>query len=122
MWKLVILESPFKGVGSTDDDVQRDREMKKGYARSCMRHCLLMNEAPMVSHLLYTQEGVLCDDDPVERDLGISAGLAWGGQAVMTVVYTDLGISQGMKLGIDAAARLNRPVEYRTLPGWIPKS
>src|ERR1051325_1007922 len=68
-WKLVIIESPFRGAGTTAGDIQTDRESKIKYARRCMRDCLLRNEAPMVSHLLYTQEGVLSDDEPKEREL-----------------------------------------------------
>jgi hypothetical protein len=72
----------------------------------------------MVSHLLYTQSNVLSDDDPKERELGISAGLAWGRKADLTIVYTDLGVSNGMKQGIATAEAAGRSIEYRTLPGW----
>lgn len=117
-WKLVILESPFRPVGATSEERQRDGDMKVDYARRCMRDCLLRGEAPMVSHLLYTQPNVLSDDDPKERELGIAAGLAWGREADLTVVYTDLDISSGMKHGIALAEATGRPVEYRTLPNW----
>jgi hypothetical protein len=117
-WKLVILESPFKAVGATSAERQRDHETKVEYARRCMRDCLLRGEAPMVSHLLYTQPHVLSDDDPNEREMGILAGLAWGREADLTVVYTDLDISNGMKQGIASAEAAGRPIEYRQLPGW----
>jgi len=103
--RLVVLETPFAG------DVERNLT----YARACMRDCLLRGEAPYASHLLYAQPGVLDDNDPDERNLGIEAGLHWGAQAEATVVYTDLGISPGMQLGIQAARRAGRKVEYRTL-------
>lgn len=99
----VILESPY--AGDTDKNVQ--------YARECMLDCLRRNEAPMVSHLLYTQ--VLDDMTPDERALGIEAGLLWGRHATKTVVYTDLGVTSGMKLGIERAEKENREIEYRTL-------
>jgi hypothetical protein len=35
--------------------------------------------------------------------------------ARLCAVYTDLGISQGMKDGINVAKSLNVPIEYRTL-------
>lgn len=105
---LVILESPFAG------DVKRNVR----YARACMRDCLLRGEAPFASHLLYTQDGVLDDDVPPERDHGIAAGFAWRAVAAKTVVYTDCGISYGMKLGIADAVRRGRPVEYRRLALW----
>ena len=108
MMRLVLLESPY--AGDVDTNVR--------YARACMRDCLLRGEAPLASHLLYTQVGVLDDDIAPERAMGIEAGLAWGEWASATVVYTDLGISGGMQLGIDRASREGRPVIMRTLPGW----
>ena len=103
--KRVILESPYAG----------DIERNIAYARACLRDCLLRNEAPIASHLLYTQPGVLDDNVPDERQLGIEAGLAWGDLAEATVVYTDHGISRGMQYGIDRANKRGRAVEYRQL-------
>jgi hypothetical protein len=117
-WKLVILESPFRPTGTTAQELELDKKMKEDYARQCMRDCLLRNEAPMASHLLYTQPKVLSDENPEERALGIDAGLAWGRVAELTVVYTDLGVSEGMKQGIARAAAAGRPIEQRRLAGW----
>lgn len=103
--RLVILESPYAG------DVERNI----AYARRCIRDALYRREAPIASHLLYTQPGVLDDDVPVERKLGIDAGLAWRAVAQASVVYTDLGISEGMKYGIAAAGSAGLPIEYRTI-------
>jgi len=103
--RLVILESPFAG------DVARNIE----YARRCVRDSLARGEAPIASHLLYTQPGILNDDDPAERQWGIDAGLAWLRVAEASVVYTDLGISRGMEYGIAAAKAAGIPVEYRRL-------
>ena len=74
-----------------------------------MRNCLQRGEAPFASHLLYTQPGILADEDPGERALGIDAGLAWGRAAAATVVYCDLGISKGMEQGIAAARAEGAP-------------
>lgn len=103
--RLVVLESPYAG------DVDRNVV----YARRCLRDCLGRGEAPIASHLLYTQAGVLSDDSPGERAAGIAAGLAWLRVADATVVYTDLGVSRGMREGIGAAETLGRPVEYRSI-------
>ena len=105
----VLLESPYAG----------NIEQNLRYVRACMRDCLYRNEAPFASHALYTQPGVLDDKNKEERSMGISAGLDWGDMADKTVVYTDLGISQGMHYGIDRAHDIGRPVEYRTLPDHI---
>lgn len=101
--RRVILESPYAGdiVGNIE------------YARACVRDSLLRGEAPIASHLLYTQSGILRDEDPEERAHGISAGLAWLAVADATVVYCDRGISGGMKQGILAAESRGLPVEYR---------
>jgi hypothetical protein len=103
--RLVIVESPYAG------DVEANVE----YARACVRDSLSRGEAPIASHLLYTQPGILRDDDPLERAWGIDAGLAWRKVAEATVVYTDRGISPGMHFGIEAALAAGRPVEYRSL-------
>lgn len=102
---LVLLESPYAG----------DVSANLAYARRCMRDCLMRGEAPYASHLLYTQEGCLDDNVPLERQLGIDAGLLWGANADKTVVYTDRGISRGMRYGIENAHKAGRPVEYRSL-------
>ncbi len=104
--RLVIVESPFAG------------EVEKNilYARLCVRDSLSRGEAPIASHLLYTQNGILDDNIPEERQWGIDAGLAWRGVAEASVVYTDLGMSRGMEYGIKAAEASGNPVEYRTLP------
>lgn len=103
--QFVILESPFAG------DFAKNRE----YANQCLRDCLLRGEAPFASHILYTE--ALDDTKPNERELGIEAGLMIGKHASRTVVYTDFGISKGMKYGIQHARAHNRPVEYRSLYG-----
>lgn len=110
--RLVIVESPLSG------DVPRNIR----YARACMRDALMRGDAPFASHLLYAQEGILDDLKPDERGLGIVAGFEWGRAAEATVVYTDLGISAGMKLGIQDAELSRRPVEYRKLGGeWAER-
>lgn len=105
--RLVVLESPYAG----------DTLTNVNYARAALADCLHRGEAPFASHLLYTQPGVLDDRVPVQRGMGLEAGLSWGRHADATVVFTDLGISAGMKLGIIQAEAEGRPVEYRDLPG-----
>ena len=109
--RRVILESPYAG----------NVELNERYARACMADCLRRGEAPYASHLLYTQPGVLDDLVPEQRKLGIDAGFAWRDVAEATVVYDDLGISTGMKYGIEHAERGGKPIEYRRLGGeWTP--
>lgn len=103
--KLVILESPY--AGAVKDNIR--------YARRCTHDSVHRNEAPLVSHLLYTQPHILDDSNPSERALGIAAGHAWYLVADLCVVYIDCGISVGMILGIHRALQWNIPVEYRKL-------
>src|SRR5689334_17183127 len=103
--RLVIIENPYAG------DVERNVD----YARRCVRDSLARGEAPIASHLLYTQPGILRDEIPEERQWGIDAGLAWRAVADATVVYADHGISGGMQYGILAAEAAGIPVEYRIM-------
>lgn len=87
----VVIESPYAG------DVEANVE----YARSALAHSLSLGEAPFASHLLYTQPGVLRDDNPEERLRGIQAGFAWGGLAKRIAFYCDRGLSNGMRAALD---------------------
>ena len=105
----MIVESPFAGETKADIDANIE------YARAAVRDSVLRGEAPIASHLLYTQPGILDDAVPEERQLGIDAGLAWRDVAEASVVYTDRGISRGMKYGIAAAEAAGIQVEYRSI-------
>ena len=65
--RRVIVESPYAGDVATNI----------AYARAAVRDCLMRGEAPIASHLLFTQPGILDDDVADERRLGIEAGLSW---------------------------------------------
>jgi len=101
----VILESPY--AGNIEENVE--------YARKCIRDSLSRGEAPIASHLLYTQDGILDDDIPKERQWGIDAGLSWKDVAEKHVFYTDLGISKGMEYAMNFAAEKNIRMEFRKI-------
>lgn len=92
--KLVVVESPYAGANTVAIS------MNVRYAQAAMADCLRRGEAPYASHLLYTQVGVLDDNKPEERALGITAGFAWGAKADLRVFYVDLGWSRGMKAAL----------------------
>lgn len=88
--RRVIIESPYAaGRGFEIED-------NIAYARKCVRDRVLKGDAPIASHLLFTQEGILHDGNPEERKLGIEAGLAWTAHACCSIFFTDHGWSSGM--------------------------
>ena len=103
--KKVIIESPFKG----------DYGRNKAYLLLCITDSLERGEAPFASHLFYTQ--MLDDNNPDDRVLGIKAGLIWADTADLIAIYTDLGISSGMRQGIDYHHANGKIIEKRSLKG-----
>lgn len=103
-----IIESPFAG----------NVEKNLTFLRAAMRKCLLQGEAPYASHAIYTQPGVLDDNNPDERLHGIDAGLAWADTAQKIVAYTNLGISRGMEYALARHKENGKIVEMRVLEGW----
>lgn len=110
MKSIVIIESPYKGK------TQIEKLYNQRYLRKCLHDSLIRGEAPFASHALYTLEGVLNDDIPKERKLGIDAGHRYLDVCDKVVVYIDRGISSGMKERIDLAKDHGIEIEYRTLP------
>lgn len=108
--RLTLIESPYAAKDPAQV-LQHER-----YARAAMADSLARGEAPLASHLLYTQAGILDDTIPAQRTLGIEAGLAWGKQAALSAVYTDWGITPGMRMGIHRAQDQKRRVAFRSLP------
>lgn len=103
--RLVVVESPYAG------DVERNL----AYARRAINDCLKRKESPIASHLLFTQPGILDDLKPEEREMGISAGLAWHAVAEAIVFYIDHGWSSGMRRAYEHSRRRFKPIEIRVL-------
>ena len=125
--KLVIIESPYKG--KTPEDLERN----KRYLRSCIRDCINRGESPYASHRMLTD--ALDDNDPVERTLGIEAGLAWRNafrlawrddtpnrvfHRVTPIFYLDLGWSNGMECARKLYVLERITYEERKLPADDP--
>lgn len=109
---LVVIESPYAG----------DIERNLAYVRAAIRDSIMRGEAPVASHALYTQPGVLLDNIPAERELGMGIGWHIMRRASLVAVYIDLGWSSGMKRGVDAATLAGKNIVQRTLgpPGtWL---
>ena len=103
--KKVIIESPYAG--------NIERNIK--YARACLKDSLSRGEAPLASHLLYTQDGVLDDSIESERMNGINAGLAWLGVADLHVFYIDYGMSKGMEYARSFSMGSGVQLEFRKI-------
>ncbi len=106
--RRVIIESPYAG------DIERNVR----YARAALRDALMRGEAPYASHLLYTQDHVLDDGNPHERQTGMRAGFAWIAVAEGSAIYIDLGVSSGMRVGLSRARTAGLPIEFRSIPDW----
>ena len=106
----VIIESPFAGGFANVK-----------YARECVLDSLHRGESPYASHLLYTQKGLLNDEIPEQRKLGIGAADNWLKVADHIAVYCDQGITRGMVIGIVKAARLAKPIHLRWLRANKPE-
>lgn len=107
--RRVIVESPYRAKTFFG------RRANVRYARRAVRDCVIRGEAPIASHLLLTQRGVLRDAVPAEREMGIAAGHAWIDVADAVVIYTDRGVSYGMEQAIAVARASAIPVEYRKI-------
>ncbi len=101
--KRVIVESPFRG------EVERNI----AYARKAMMDSIGRGEAPIASHLLYTQ--ILDEMVAHESATGILLGFEWYKVADACCIYEDYGISPGMLLGMDEAKRRGVPIIRRRI-------
>ena len=104
--RRVVIESPYAG------HVERNLLYLEAAARDCLRR----GEAPYASHGMLTQW--LDDRDPIQRDLGIRCGYAWGAMAEAAVFYVDLGMSEGMVKAEAHWQQRGLPIERRELGTW----
>ena len=74
----------------------------------------------MLGHLLYTQ--VYEDSDAEQRKAGIAAHMVWLEAVEAVIIYTDYGISEGMRHAIRGAEFHGVPVERRRLYRDAPQS
>ncbi len=119
---LVVIETPFRSKKINEKERLAEEKKNIWYTRLCVHDSIIKGEQPYASHLLYTQPGILNDQIEEERDLGIAAGILWGSLANKIAVYTDLGISEGMKFGIKAAKKRGAAIDYRKLSNWTKLS
>jgi hypothetical protein len=76
MMRRITIESPYAGNSPWRIVAFFQRVRNRNYARAAVRDSLMRGEAPIASHLIYTQPGILRDEIEGERQQGIDAGLA----------------------------------------------
>lgn len=106
--KAVVIISPFMVEDPTK------RELFYRYAKRCAQDSMRRNEAPLVSHVFY-YDMFGFSTVAIERDLGFNSQLTWIRKTDLVVVYSDFGITQGMKAAIDYAKFKNKKIEFRKI-------
>jgi len=108
-YKRVQIESPWRA---------RPKQLAPTYHQYAIEACrdaIRRGESPYASHLLIAGYDILDDTISHERGLGLDMGHAWLMAADYVAVYTDYGISDGMRLAITRAEMLGKYVQYRSL-------
>ncbi len=96
--KRIFLCSRYAGYTAHNETV----------AERLCRRAIQAGHAPFAPHLLYAR--FLNDTNPLERELGITCGLAFMEVCDEVWVYTSDGVSSGMGRELDHAIRLDEPV------------
>lgn len=116
--RIVCLESPFK---PSEGDIAKYAgrysaaellRQNLAYARLALLNALKLGEAPLASHLLYTQ---VWSETADLRDAGIKAGIELHHRADLVALYVDLGTSGGMKLASDNARLVGTEITTRSI-------
>lgn len=111
-WNPIVIESPFKATEEHSNEVHR------AYLERCLRDAVLRGETPYASHKMLTD--AFNDCDPVERRIGINAGLAMARQLVLAgtaqaIFYIDYGWGEGMHGARDLYQKLGISYENRSI-------
>lgn len=105
--KAVIVITPFAA-----EDYANAAKMNR-YALRATRDSLNRMEAPVASHLFYSD--VISARNPIERDIGLQSQLTWLKNCDLVAVYLDFGVTPAMQVAINAAIQRNKKIEYRTI-------
>ena len=85
-------------------DIEHNIEVALALCRVAVK----AGHAPFAPHLLYTR--FLDEDDPAQRELGISLGLRFMEACDEVWVYAAEGVSDGMRREMEHARHLGKPV------------
>ena len=108
----VYIESPY-GLScglSPEENVQ--------YAKKCANDSLTKGEAPFAHQLFLYGNNLVVEYDNKGKEMSRSSvSSVWRKAADKNVVYTDMGISTGMILGIDESRYEDQKIECRGIEG-----
>ena len=96
---MIYVCSPFRG----------DTENNVKFARECCKKVLNAGLIPYAPHLFFPQ--FLNDNDPIERELGLHAGLSVMRYCDELWVFGET-ITQGMQAEIEYAHKTGKGVKY----------
>ena len=112
--KKVFICSPFRPVGGSREEKQKDMEKNISLAKEACRYAVGKGCIPYAPHLYFP--GFLSEADPDERELGILLGLTWLARCD-EVWIAGVRISKGMRQEIAQAMEWGIPVRsYLPLP------
>lgn len=102
MRKLVAIELPWDGVPAD-------------YLQQCLRDSISRGEAPVTSHGMLCATQALDYASEPDRALVLTIGRMFIFYAKMVAVYADYGISRDMRLALEFAHSLNKPIVIRRI-------
>lgn len=109
--RCVVVESPFAA------NQARTKQQHRAYLFAAMADCIRRGESPIASHHWLPE--ILNDDGPYERQLGIRLGIAWGERADAIGIYSQLGVSSGMRQAISEYKARGKVIEWRSIDDRI---
>lgn len=85
------------------------------YIRMCIRDCLVREEIPWASHVMFAWTEALYDDDPEQRAEGLAVAKQMSKRCDLIAVYSDLGVTSGMREVLTFAAFQGKKIEHRKI-------
>ncbi len=117
--KKVFICSPFRPVGATREDRDKDWKQNIGLAKQACRYAVEKGYVPYAPHLYFPL--FLSEEDPTEREMGIIMGLSWLLRCD-EIWVCGMRISEGMSREIAQAKEWNKPTKaYVEIPGAGPR-
>ena len=105
----VFICSPFRGIGNTEETMQKDYRRNIAVTKAACRYATEQGCVPYCPHLYFPR--FLMDEDPQEREIGMIMGLSWLARCDELWVIGRR-ISEGMEREIAKAKEWNMPIKH----------